>query len=93
MNRESLITLALDRQAGCVLVSSPQFPLLHLALPSGATHEIEDIVLPVLKEMVEFETGGQATLRLVSEFSVDAGEQALLPPPHVIAEMHAARAA
>jgi hypothetical protein len=68
MDHEALIRLDLEQQEGCVLVSSPQFPLLHLAIADPSEAEITRGVLPVLKEMVEFTVGEPVTLRFVESF-------------------------
>ncbi len=64
MDHEALIRLELEQQEDCVLVSSPDFPLLHLEINSASGDDIEQTVLPVLKEMVEFRVGRAVTLRL-----------------------------
>ena len=45
MNNEVLIRLDLERQEDSVLVSSPEFPLLHLAIDAFSETEIEKHVL------------------------------------------------
>jgi hypothetical protein len=89
MDREALIRLDLERQDNCVLVSSPQFPLLHLAITDASEAEITRCVLPILKEMVEFRVGEPVTLRLVESFQNPA-KGTEVPQPHVIASKQAA---
>lgn len=92
--RESLIQLDISKESGCVLVTSPQFPYLNLAVPTGAEEEIRNHVLPVLKEMVEFEVGASVTLRLIQTLGGhddDGGVATDLPPPHVLATPQEAR--
>ena len=93
MMQESLIQLDITRDSGCVLVTSPQFPFLNLAVPTGAEDEIRKHVLPVLREMVEFEVGAPVNLRLVPILAGQDDEAAAadLPPPHVLATLQEAR--
>lgn len=91
MQHESLIQLDLSREAGCVLVTSPQFPFLNLAVDTGSEAEIVKHVLPVLKEMVEFEVRARVSLRLIPALGQDGDPATAMPPPHVIATMQEAR--
>ncbi len=89
MNREALIKLVLEKQQDCVLISSPQFPLLQLQLAIEGFDEriIENCVLPVLKEMVEYRVGDKVELRLIRDLSDIRPEQMSdFVPPHVIAQ-------
>ena len=86
MDHEALIQLDLEQDGRGVLVSSPQFPLLHLMIEDDSNAEIEKRVLPVLKEMVEFKIGEAVSLRLVGPLdSRGPDERHLIVPPHVIA--------
>lgn len=89
MDRETVIWLQLEQQADCFLVSSPQFPLLHLALESGSEADLTEHVLPVLKEMVEHQLRRKVTLQLLPEFGAEELTDDQMLAPHVIAVMQA----
>ena len=87
-SREWLIRLiGEERQDGSLIFSSPEIPLLHVALANKA--EIETVVLPILKEMMERRYGGTVELRLIDVLESDVQEPLRLPtiPAHVIAQM------
>lgn len=92
MNSERLISLKIETIDHCTLVSSPEFPLLHLSIEDDSYEEIETCVLPILKEMIERERGGSVTLRLIKVYEHDEpnlGFQSALAP-HIIAQLNAA---
>src|SRR3982074_1417295 len=62
MDSERLISLKVEAIDHYNLVSSPEFPLLHLSIEDDSYEEIETCVLPILKEMIERKHGRSVTL-------------------------------
>jgi hypothetical protein len=92
MDSERLINLKVEPFDHGNLVSSPEFPLLHLSIEDDSYEEIETCVLPILKEMIERERGVSVTLRLIKVYGQDEsnlGFKSVLAP-HIIAQMNAA---
>lgn len=90
MPREALINLEIEHGSDCAFVSSPEFPMLHLAIADDS--ELELKVLPVLKEMILRDTGKDVELRLIKSFEMTGGavvDGVPTPKPHVIAQMAA----
>jgi hypothetical protein len=84
MPEEALIHLEVEDEDGVLFVSSPEFPLLQLAIHHDS--EIESLVLPVLKEIVEDEVGTAVRLRVIRSFDSRAQKRAHVSrSPHVIA--------
>jgi hypothetical protein len=92
MNSERLISLKIDVIDGYNLVSSPEFPLLHLSIADDSYEDIETCVLPILKEMIERERGGSVTLRLIKVYGHDEPNLGFTSAlaPHIIAQVNAA---
>jgi hypothetical protein len=92
MDCERLISLKVDTLDHCSLVSSPEFPLLHLSIEDDSYEEIETCVLPILKEMIERELGGVVTLRLIKAYGQDGANLGFKSDlaPHIIAQLNAA---
>lgn len=89
MDSERLISLRVETLDDCTLVSSPEFPLLHLSIEDDSYEEIETCILPILKEMIEREHGGRVTLRLIKAYGQDEANLGFLAP-HIIAQLNAA---
>jgi hypothetical protein len=88
MQREVVIRLIEEEcHDGSIYVSSPEVSLLHVVLKPG--EHLEEIVLPILAEMIERKTGTKPTLRAVDVLdTVDgANERPSHIPAHVIAQM------
>jgi hypothetical protein len=90
MDRERLISLKIEAIDDYNLVSSPEFPLLHLSIEDDSYEEIETCVLPILKEMIERERGGSVTLRLIKAYGQDEPNLKSALAPHIIAQLNAA---
>ena len=92
---DRLIQLVLEGTESCVLVSSPEFPLLHLQLDNWENQEIEKRVLPVLKEMIEAQNSRYTVeLRIITPWEVSDDTSAPtphthIPRPHIIATLAA----
>lgn len=79
---EALLNLVIEPAGEQYMVSCKEFPYLSLKMQNPSIVEVERVVLPVLKEMVEARVGEPISLRLVREFE-DNDDR--MPPPHVIA--------
>lgn len=92
MDCERLINLKVETLDDYILISSPEFPLLHLSIEDDSYEEIETYVLPILKEMIEREHGGSVTLRLIKVYGQDEPNLGFrsAPAPHIIAQLNAA---
>jgi hypothetical protein len=89
---ERLIRLALEQQDRFFLVSSPEFPLLHLSIRGD--DEIESVVMPVLKEMIRRDTSTDVELRVIRSYGVNGStgkhhDAIETVAPHLIARLAA----
>ena len=89
MSREAIIRLIGEsREDGSLYISSPEIPLLQLVVADES--EIETVVLPILKEMMERTLSTKVQLRLVEILEIadtSADRPSASVPAHVIAQM------